>query len=299
MFVRLARKLFGPWLGVHHQYAPRTMRLPDYYSELISLPCYPSISIVTPSYNQGQFLERTIASVLDQNYPNLDYIIQDGGSTDQTSEILTKYQSRFHSCESAPDGGQANAINKGFAKSAGEILAFVNSDDMLLPGSLHTVAQFFATHPQVDVVYGHRIIIDHQDNEVGRWIMPEHSDHAFIWTDYIAQETMFWRRRIWEKIGGHLDESFQSALDWDLLLRFEAARAKFHRIPRFLGAFRVHPQQKSSARYDDLGWPEWQRIRERWHGRRISKWEARFRVIPYLCRHIVTHRMCQLGLMRA
>ncbi|MGF1581456.1 MAG: glycosyltransferase family 2 protein [Gemmataceae bacterium] len=297
MLGQIARKFLGPWLGVHFQYAPRTTQLPDHYHEPVSLPTYPSISVVTPSYAQGEFLERTITSILNQKYPNLEYIIQDGGSTDQTTEILARYASQFHAWESAPDGGQANAINKGFTKSSGEIMAFVNSDDVLLPGALHSVAQFFTTNPQVDVVYGHRIIIDGEDKEVGRWIMPKHSDQAFIWTDYVPQETMFWRRRIWDKIGGHLDESFQSALDWDLLLRFEAARAKFYRLPRFLGAFRVHPQQKSCARYDDLGWPEWQLLRERWHGRRVSKWEARLRVIPYLCRHIITHRMYQLGLM--
>ena len=131
-------------------------------------------SIVTPSYNQSSFIERTIKSILNQNYPNLEYIIQDGASSDGTVTILENYRSQIDSIESVKDTGQANAINLGFAKSKGEIMAWLNSDDLFLPGALDYVVHYFLNHPQVDAVYGHRILIDENDSEVGRWILPPH-----------------------------------------------------------------------------------------------------------------------------
>src|SRR5262249_36979350 len=192
----------------------------------------------------GPFLERTLKSVLGQGYPRLEYIVQDGGSTDETAEVLERYRGLLHHCESAPDRGQAHAINLGFGHGTGEILAYLNSDDLLLPGTLHYVAHYFATHPEVDAVYGHRVLIDENDAEVGRWVLPPHNDALLSWADYVPQETLFWRRRIWDKVGASLDETFQFALDWDLLIRFRDAGARFVRLPRFLGGFRVHAQQK-------------------------------------------------------
>lgn len=290
------RRRVGPWIGVHDQHRPRPLTLPAQTPARATSG--PRISIATPSYQQGRFLERTLRSVLDQNYPALELIVQDGGSTDETSQVLDRYRSRLHHVESRKDRGQAHAINLGFAHATGDVLAYLNSDDVLLPGSLAYVADYFQQHANVDVVYGHRIIINVRDEEVGRWIMPPHDPAAFEWNDYIPQETLFWRRSIWEKIGGRLNEDLHSALDWDLLLRFHQAGARFVRLPRFLGAFRVHPEQKSDARLHDLGIPEQTKLRERFHRRPVSKVEIWRRVLPYLGKSILYHRLYQLGIVK-
>jgi hypothetical protein len=162
---------------------------------------------------------------------------------------------------------------------------------------LHTVAAFLASHPEVDVVYGHRLIIDEHDLEVGRWVLPPHDDAALSWADFIPQESLFWRRRIWERVGGAVDESLQFALDWDLILRFRAVGAKFARIPRFLGAFRIYSQQKTEARMETDGHPEVARIRERCHGRVVSQDEIEAKLRPYLRRHLLYHKLSRLGFL--
>ncbi len=253
--------------------------------------------MVTPSFNQGRFLERTITSVLEQGYPRLEYVVQDGGSSDETVGILERHTDRLFRWQSAPDRGQAHAVNCGFAHSTGDIMAFLNADDLLLPGALHYVARFLARHPEVDVIYGQRVIVDDQDAEVGRWVLPPHDDVVLCWNDYVPQETVFWRRRIWDKAGAALDENLHFALDWDLLLRFRAAGARFARLPRFLAAFRIHPRQKTATRLLDLGLPEMNRLRELCHARPVSRWEVRFRVLPFLCRHMVCQYLFQLGLL--
>src|SRR5207302_369335 len=147
----------------------------------------------------------------------------------------------------------ANGLNVGFEHATGEIMAYLNSDDVLLPGALNYVANYFREHPEVDVVYGHRVVIDEYDQEIGRWVLPGHDDEVLSWADYVPQETLFWRRRIWEDAGGMIDESFRFAIDWDLLIRFRDAGARMARLPRFLGGFRVHPHQKTSKEMADIG----------------------------------------------
>ncbi len=257
-------------LGVLRHYDPRPIawdpklpkkgRLPD--AQL------PTIVLVTPSYNQDKFLESTILSVLNQNYPKLRYRVQDGASTDRSPEIIRRYADRLESWESAPDRGQSAAIRHGFDQLPGtpdDIMAWLNSDDFIAPRALRFVAEYFACHPEVDVVYGHRIIIDGHDGEIGRWIMPRHDPATLEWIDYVPQETLFWRRRAWDQIGG-LDPSFHFALDWDLLARFQQAGARIVRLPYFLGCFRVHSEQKTSAHIHTTGHEEMTRIRTRIHG---------------------------------
>jgi len=246
----------------------------------------PRITIVTPSYRQEAFIERTIRSVLDQGYPETEYIVQDGGSADGTRSILYRYQARLASWESRRDDGQAQAINRGFARSTGEIMAWLNSDDILLPGTLAYVAEYFRQHPDVDVIYGYRLCIDEEDRHIGRWVLPRHDDEVLSWADFVPQETLFWRRRIWEKAGACVDESFHFAMDWDLLLRFRAAGARFARVPRFLGGFRIHAQQKTSAAIDEVGFDEMNRLRQRVLGRVPAMREIRRAVAPYLVRHV-------------
>lgn len=291
------RRRCGPWIGVLDQYAPRPLCVPAHYRQTPSPARPPLISIVTPSFNQGRFVERTLRSALDQQYPALELIVQDGGSTDETGQILERFRNRLHRVESRRDRGQAHAINLGFRHATGTILAYLNSDDLLLPGALAYVAGFFADNPEVDAVYGHRIVIDAQDREVGRWIMPRHQTGALAWNDYIPQETMFWRRRLWDKVGGEINENLHSALDWDLVLRFHQAGARIVRLPRFLGAFRIHPQQKSDARLLDLGIPEQSQLRARLHARAVSRLEVWCRVLPFLCKSICYTRLYQLGLL--
>lgn len=274
------------------------MRIPEHYSSIRPFLSPPTISIVTPTFNQGQFLERTINSVLEQNYPKLEYIIQDGSSTDQTAGILELYRKSLTHCDSATDSGQANAINRGFRHATGEIMAYLNSDDLLLPGALHYVAGYFVEHPHVDVVYGHRVVIDEHDREVGRWVLPPHDHEMLSWADYVPQESLFWRGRIWEKVGGAVDESFRFAIDWDLLLRFRDAGAQFALLPRFLGAFRYHPQQKTSSQMADLGVQEMNRLRERCHGRPVSSDEIRRHIRRYLFRFLVYRQLYRFGLLQ-
>ncbi|QWE23610.1 glycosyltransferase [Polynucleobacter sp. AP-Jannik-300A-C4] len=284
---RRCYEIFRPRLGNLSQYSPRHFIITEkkyHYPEMVM----PTISLVTPSYNQGEYIERTINSVLRQNYPALEYFIQDGASKDATVRVVQKFLDKISGWKSAEDTGQSEAINLGFSQTSGEIMAWLNSDDLLLPGALHTVAHYFNSHPEVDVVYGNRILIDENDMKVGRWVMPSHDDSILSWVDFIPQETLFWRRSVWEKIGGGVDESFKFAMDWDLILRFRDVGAKFARIPIFLGAFRVHQHQKTSVSIDDIGSKEMARIRQRALGRVPTQGEIRNAVKLYLIKHVVT-----------
>ncbi len=215
---------------------------------------YPSISIVTPTFNQAHFIERTIRSVMDQAYPRIRYAVCDGRSTDDTAKVIGALAEEYRfQWKSEEDRGQADAINKAFAMVDGEIMGWLNSDDLLMPRALLYVGSYFDRHPEVDVIYGHRILVNENDEEIGRWVTPPYKDEALTYFDYVPQETLFWRRRIWEKVGGALNVDFHFALDWDLLQRFRDAGANIVRVPRFLGCFRVHAEQKTSAKMADVG----------------------------------------------
>jgi len=290
--------VLAPRIGRVRHHAPRRLRIPEHYQTLAGLPAPPVVSLVTPARNAASFLERTLLSVAVQAYPALEYIVQDGGSTDGTREILRRHPDIVTRWESTPDAGQAAALNRAFARTTGEIMGYLNADDILLPGSLHYVARAFAERPDVDVVYGHRILIDENDREIGRWVLPPHDDTALAWSDYIPQETLFWRRRLWECVGGNFDERYDIALDWELLLRFRSVRAQFVRLPRFLGAFRIHGAQKTALRFNSTGRQEMARLRARVAGRAVSRFEAALRTTPYLARHLVHHGLYRLGLVR-
>jgi len=254
--------------------------------------------MVTPSYQQGSFIGATISSVVNQRYPKLDYVVQDGQSTDSTADVLSRWSD--HGVRSAieSDTGQANAINRGFGRVDGEIMGWLNSDDVLLPGALDAVAEVFATRADVDVVYGHRVIIDEHGSDIGRWIMPPHDTAVLRWADYIPQETMFWRRRLWDDVGGSIDETFRFAVDWDLILRFVDAGATFARIPKFLGGFRVHAAQKTSAKIESTGEAEMMQLRQRSLGRAVDYPEINANVRPYLISASLCHAAWKLGVLR-
>jgi len=293
--VKRIRNRFQPSF---EQYAPIPLYWPPHMpSRSYSSERLPTVSIVTPSLNQERFLEQTMLSILHQEYPNLEYIIQDGSSTDGSQEILQRYRPRLTHCDIGGDGGQADAINRGFRHATGDIMAWLNADDLLLPGAIARIATYFQQHPDVDVVYGWRKIVNAETAEIGRWLLPDGAEQVLPWANYIPQETLFWRRRIWEKIGGYIDDSFHFAMDWELLLRFYEANAQFGRIPRFLGAFRVHPAQKSSV-LEALGRQDAQRLHLRSHGRPVEWLEVRYAVRTYLFRTMCLYLRYYLGLLR-
>jgi SAM-dependent methyltransferase len=297
--IRRVRSLFEPRIGVLHHYDPRPMVIPRWYDSTPAPVDAPTLSIITATLNQGRFLERTLKSVLGQQYPRLEYIIQDGGSTDETHEVLKAYADALARVDSRSDSGLGEALDNGFQAASGEILAYLNSDDLLLPGALNYVATYFAAHPEVDVVYGHRILIDEHDLEIGRWVLPPHDNAILPWADYVPQETLFWRRRAWDKAGGHIDRKLRFAVDWDLLLRFREAGATMHRVPRFIGAFRVHESQKTSAEMiRGVGAQEIERLRQRALGRPVSQAQIHRALEPYLRRHFIYHKLYRLGVLR-
>ena len=293
---RIARSIkaaIQPKLGVLYQHPPIPLgeRRINVSSVVDAKDC-PTISIVTPSFRQAHLIERTLKSVVEQGYPRLDYHVQDGGSTDGTVPVLERWQDRLTSWESIPDGGQSAAINLGFAKTKGEIMAWLNSDDLLMPGALDYVASFFHRNPEIDVLYGNRLLINEDDELIGRWVLPGHDDKVLPWADYVPQETLFWRRAIWEKVGG-IDESFKFAMDWDLLLRFRAAGARFAHRPVYLGAFRIHAMQKTSAAINEIGFQEMNRLRLREFGRDVTHDEIRRAIAPFMVRHLVADKLAR------
>jgi glycosyltransferase involved in cell wall biosynthesis len=277
---------FNILLGILRQHQPLRLhleRLPT-----TSQPHkYLQISIVTPSFNQVQFVAHTLESVLSQQYPNLEYVVIDGGSSDGSQQVIARVEEHLTHWISEADKGQTEAINKGFRLTSGEIMGYLNSDDLLLPGALNTVADYFSRRPDIDVIYGHRILIDEHGMAIGRWILPPHTSLAYAWNDFVPQETMFWRRSVWDQAGGHLDESFRFAMDWELISRFSSVGARFYRLPCYLAAFRVHANQKTSLQMATIGAEEMDRVVEKIHGRKVSRLERRLRVMPYLLMHIV------------
>lgn len=230
----------------------------------------PVISIVTPSFNQGDFVEWTVRSVFEQRYPKLEYIFMDGGSTDSTLENIEKYRNRFTHFESGPDGGQSAAIAKGFEYSTGEIMAYLNSDDVLMPGTLNFVAAYFRDNPAVDLIYGHRCIVNEVNEVTGHMILPKHSNFLMRRWDLIPQESCFWRRSLLER-AGNVDPAYRFAMDYDLFVRFMDA-GKFQRVNRFLAAFRVHQDAKTSTQMSTIGLQEIGKIHKKY----------RIRLIPFL-----------------
>jgi hypothetical protein len=291
--VRRVQSWTKPRIGILRHYHAKPLEVPARYARITPPTAAPSISIVTPSFQQGRYLDRAIYSVVRQDYPALEYVVQDGGSSDETVDVLRRFDSLLTAWVSEPDGGQGEAINRGFARTSGEIMAWLNSDDLLLPGSLATVARYFARHPEVDVVYGNRLMVDESDGQIGAWILPGHDDHALTLADYVPQETLFWRRRIWDAVGGAVDTRLQFAVDWDLLLRFRAAGARIVHVPRFLGAFRVHAEQKTFVDRR-VGQAECEELRKRVHGRTVTNDEIFDGLQGYFARHVRAHNRQRL-----
>ena len=211
---------------------------------------YPRISVVTPSFNQARYLEQTLLSVLEQNYPNLEYIVVDGGSTDGSLSILERYSQLLAYWGSEPDRGQSDAIAKGFHRATGDILCWLNSDDVLLPGALNRVGRYFQLHPKVEAVSGGAFIIDAAGAPAraayGSYTLgvPSTFDRfRFFGQEGVFQQATFWRADAYEAVGG-IDRKFQFAMDLDLFTRL-AKRRRFGWLPCMLACFRLHEECKS------------------------------------------------------
>lgn len=212
---------------------------------------YPEISIITPCFNQGQFLEETIRSVLSQKYPNLEYVVADGGSTDGTLEILSRYQDDL-TWISEKDRGQSHAINKGMKMTSGEIIGFLNADDLYEPGALQAAGEYFACHPNAEWLTGKCRIIDQKGDEIRRLISLYKNawlrlgiPHCLYLLNYVSQPATFWRRDVLDRTGW-FDETLCYALDYDYWLRLNRT-CGLSFLNRWLACFRVHPTSKSGS----------------------------------------------------
>lgn len=239
----------------------------------------PLVTVVTPSFNQAPFLEETINSVLGQTYPNVEYIITDGGSTDGSVEIIQRYQKKLAHWVSEEDRGQTDAINKGFALAKGEILAWINSDDTLLPKAVEEAVQFLQDHPEIGLVYGDTNYIDEKSRVIGRFPVAQ-TDLPRLRRGYvhIPQQASFFRKAIWDQVGP-LDPEFFFAMDYDLWVRI-ARLSEVRYLPRLWANFRLHRGAKTIDA-DDRCWPEMLKV----HYRDGGSWFAPI-VLKYYIRKL-------------
>lgn len=249
----------------------------------------PLVSIVTPSFNQARYIEATIQSVLSQDYPRIEYLIVDGGSTDGTVEIIKKYQGRDgvtpqrHHIQwwaSEQDKGQTDAINKGFGRAQGQILAWLNSDDTYEPGAVSAAVKYLLDHPMVGMVYGDCNFINEDGRVIGRFGSAQ-TDYRLLRQGYvhIPQQTMFFRAEWWKQVGP-LDPSFYFAMDYDLWTRL-AARTELKYVPQTWANFRLHTTGKTIAA-DDRCWPEMIRVHYRDGGSFFSVIVAKYYIRKFI-----------------
>lgn len=208
----------------------------------------PTISVVIPNLNCVDFIERTILSVLEQEYPKLDLILTDGGSTDGSMEVVEKYRDAFSHIISGPDTGQANAVNKGFAVATGDVMGWINSDDVLIPGGLATVGSLFALNKNMNWMTGRVTCIDEEDNVLTVRRPKPVSRVRLLAGDYqwVQQESTYWRRDLWDQVGGQLNENLKLAVDGELWLRF-SRHTDLVPVHAQVGAFRFRKGQRSEA----------------------------------------------------
>ena len=240
----------------------------------------PLVSIITPSFNQSLFLEQTILSVLEQDYPNVEYLIADGGSSDGSLEIIQRYADRLAWWVSEPDHGQTDAINKGFAQASGEILAWLNSDDTYLPGAISQAVDALQRHPAAGMVYGDANLIDENGGIIGKFPARQ-TDYRRLRQGYvhIPQQASFFRASLWKQVGP-LDPTFYFAMDYDLWVRL-AHNSQLLYLPQTWANFRLHGGGKSVIA-DDRCWPEMVRVHYRDGGSRFSRLVFKARLRPLL-----------------
>lgn len=236
----------------------------------------PKVSIVTPSFNQVDYLESTIQSVLNQAYAPIEYFIIDGGSTDGSVEIIKAYQDKLAGWVSEPDKGQTDAINKGFAMASGEIIAWLNSDDTYQPDAVAQAVAYLEEHPHVGLVYGDAQYIDKDGAVIGRFPAAQTSlprlRRGYV---HIPQQAAFFRKSLWDQIGP-LDSNFFFAMDYDLWVRL-AGISDIQYVTRTWANFRLHQDAKTISA-DDRCWPEMLKV----HYRDGGKWFSVIQMKYYL-----------------
>lgn len=235
---------------------------------MIAMRQTPLVSIITPSYNQARFLPETIQSVLSQDYPDKEYLIVDGGSTDGSLDIIQQHASQLAWWISEPDQGQTDALNKGFAHAKGEIFAWLNSDDTYQPDAISQAVQLLLAHPEVSMVYGDANLIDEKGSIIGRFPARQTDLQRLLrGSVHIPQQTTFFWARLWKQVGP-LDPTFHFAMDYDLWVRL-AKLAPLLYVPHLLANFRLHGEGKSVT-MDDRCYPEMIRVYQREGGGRLS-----------------------------
>jgi glycosyltransferase involved in cell wall biosynthesis len=267
----------------------------------------PRFSIVMPSYRQGRMIEHSLLSVLNQNYPDLELIVVDGGSIDGTRGVLERYNDDIAYWRSEPDGGQSEALNKGFQRARGELVGWLNSDDIYLPGALEFAARVFQQQPEVQVVYGDWYTLGLDHRITAHYFSLPYSRAQLITEGFFCNaQAMFWRRTLHQRFG-EFDSRLHYTMDYDLMLRLTAlaAPSAFYRTQRPLGCFRVYPGQKTGSldpRIADEHALIAQKERVAWmfgpRGRAVRCWYRAKRVCDYLRRGGPAYVMWKAGLAR-
>ena len=217
----------------------------------------PRITIVTPSYNQGRYLSDTIESVLGQGYPNLEYMVMDGGSKDESVEVIKRYQKHLAFWCSEKDGGQAAAINRAFSMATGDILAWVNSDDYYLPGALRHAAEKLEADREQILLGNCFHFVEGSFRNDGSDVEGYHGKCDLKSFDYIKQPSTFWTKKLWDKVGP-LESKWSFVFDWDWFIRAQKAGADYRTTSRYLSGYRLHAEHKSGSG----GAPRQREIRE-------------------------------------
>lgn len=279
---------------------------------------FPQISIVTPSFNQAEFLEETIQSVLSQDYPHLEYVVMDGGSTDGSVEIIRKYERKITYWQSKPDGGQYQAVNEGFTRTRGDIMGWINSDDKYTPWAFAIVADIFRTFPQIEwMTTLYPLTWDSDGRAIACGRRPGYSRQAFFRGQYvprmsrcpegnIQQESTFWRRSLWDRAGSGLDTSLRLAADFELWARFYQS-SELYGIDTPLAGFRSHADQKTAHHLADYA-AEARQALQRYGGAverpaagfvrrmlRQVRWPRPLKAIATRCRLCDARKICVYG----
>ena len=234
----------------------------------VRLPDLPKVSIITPSFNQARYLEPCIRSVLVQDYPNIEYIIVDGASKDESVEIIRKYADHLTWWVSEKDKGHADALNKGFSHATGEILAWLNSDDIYHPGAVSDAVAYLQQHPEVGMVYADANLIDDAGQVIGKFAAKQTSYKQMLrGSVHIPQATTFYRADLWRKVGP-LDLSLFFSFDYDFWVKVSKV-SEVRYLPHLWADFRIHHAGKSVVN-DDRCYPDLIKVYEREVGKGIS-----------------------------